>query len=72
MNEENTESVNRKVSVVVACLVISVLFFTVGLPFAAYQFGRFAERRLLTEIFRETIGQDYKTGFADGKKVCEQ
>lgn len=39
-----------------------------GLPYGCYRYGRFVERRLLTEAFMKTMEQDYNVGYESGHK----
>ncbi len=44
------------------------LLLLLGMPYGAYKYGRFAERRLLTEAFMKTMEQDYSVGYTSGFK----
>ncbi len=40
----------------------------IGLPYGTYKYGRYAERRLLTEAYMKTMAQDYSVGEEAGLK----
>ncbi len=40
----------------------------IGLPYGTYKYGRYAERRLLTEAYMQTMAQDYAVGEEAGIK----
>lgn len=58
--------------IVIATLVAINLAVLVGLPYATYRYGRFAERRLLTAAFMQTMEQDYYVGYHDAEKACRR
>lgn len=55
---------------------ITGLFLTLllifGIPYAAFVYGRRAERAVLTEVFKQSIEQDYNTGYKDGFESGKQ
>ena len=48
--------------------LVVYLLVSLGSTYGAYRYGRFAERRLLTEIFIQQTKDTYYEGYDDGAK----
>ena len=46
------------------------LLLLIGGSYGAYRYGRYAERRLLTAVFMQTMEQDYYVGYGEAEKDC--
>jgi hypothetical protein len=52
--------------------LLALLGLFLGLSYGTYKYGRFVERRLLTEVFMKTMEQDYLTGYSAAQSDCRQ
>lgn len=50
--------------------LVMALTLMFGVPYGSYRYGRFAERRLLTQAFMQTMEQDYYIGYGAAEADC--